>query len=256
MQKDKLNDLVMKISGPARGLLDKMGYGYRSPLDEYIRGCLGIRSETEEPLQKGWFAAWMTAAAAGLLFGILLAAAGMQVEAAYITALMAGTPGLLLYRQKKAVLGRRREISDAMPRVINLIIILVDAGLPMSGAIRYAAADRFGGDRVQKILAGTVQSLDSGISPTLAWKRFASECMTPEASALASLVLRESSTGVRGISESLRALSSAAEQTRRRETVKAGETAKTELLIPQTMIFGAILLLSGYPALQSIGGML
>lgn len=96
-------------------------------------------------------------------------------------------------------------------------------------------------------------TVDKGMPLVMAWTNFANKCSTQETAALATLIIREGTLGSKGLVDSLKAILNASVQTRRRQVIKMGELAKTRLLIPQTMIFGAILLLIGYPAFVALG---
>lgn len=245
---------VRMVAIPGRWILDKLGYRFDGICDKYVRTNLCIRTGQEDGRHREFVSAWMTMLLVGIVFFVILLVAGLRFEAAYMGMLPIVSPVFVLKASRAKALSARRQISMDMPQIIGLLTILLNTGLSLSSAI--GGIVRAQGDKriLNRYLAETLNAVDRGVPLATAWTGFANKCSTSEASALATLIIRENTLGAQGIVDSLRSISQSSEQTRRRQVLKAGEVARTRLLIPQTMIFACILLLIGYPAFVALGG--
>lgn len=253
MQDRWLDRAIGFLAIPGGFALSKMGYRYSGIIDKYVDRCIG-HQQNRQDIHRAIVGAWLTLAAVGVTIGTVLAVVGLEIEAAYVILLSTCLPILVLRHFKNRGETLRRQITEEMPQVLNLLIILLDTGIPLSVALRSVASEEYGGGELRKILHRAVEAVDSGVTAVLAWRRFANECMTSDGSVLGSLIVRETTIGTHRMGDSLRALCISAEQASRREIIRAGEVAKAKLLIPQTLIFAGIILLVGYPALAVLGG--
>lgn len=253
MQNRWIDRAIRFLARPGRFVLGRIGYRYGGIIDKYVDTCIGSH-QGQNDVHRAVVGAWLTLVVVGMAMGTTLVIFGLEIEAIYVILLSTCLPILVLRHFKNRWKALRKQITEEMPQVLNLLVILLDTGIPLSVALRSVASEEYGTGELRKILHRAVEAVDSGVPTTVAWRRFANECMTEDGSVLGSLIVRETTIGTHRMGDSMRALCISAEQASRREIIRAGEVAKAKLLIPQTLIFAGIILLVGYPALAVLGG--
>lgn len=253
MQNRWLEKAVGILARPGQFVLDRIGYRYAGSIDRYVDSCMGTQ-QSQDDVRREVVGAWLTLVVVGMTVGTALVLFGLEIEAIYVILLSTCLPIVVLRHFKNKREAIRKQITEEMPQVLNLLVILLDTGIPLSVALRSVASEEYGNGELRKILHRSVEAIDSGVPTTVVWRRFSNECMTADGAVLGSLIVRETTIGTHKVGDSLRALCISAEQASRRETIRAGEVAKAKLLIPQTLIFAGIVLLVGYPALAVLGG--
>lgn len=242
-----------KIEKIATKVTNCLGYKEGCLVDRHIRSYLCLRQGQQDNRAQLIVGTGILSILVGSFVSIGCFCFGLFVEGIYVGLLFFGAPFLILASYKRKALRIRNSIAMEMPKVLNLLIILLGAGLSLSSALRGVIDTQDNQGLLTKNLKETMVTVDKGMPLVMAWTNFANKCSTQETSALATLIIREGTLGSKGLVDSLKAILNASVQTRRRQVIKMGELAKTRLLIPQTMIFGAILLLIGYPAFVALG---
>ena len=251
---NRVDKFIARISGPGVRLLKMLGYKEYGVVDTYIRSYMCLRAGYEDPRPREFAGSWLMVSLIGGALGLVLVGFGMVAEAVYVVLFINVLPFVILRGYRAKVISVREQIARDMPQMLNTLVILLNTGLSLSSALKGVVKFQDESNILIKYLNDTLSSVDKGMPLTMAWNEFANRCSTVECSNLATLVIRENTLGVKGIADSLNTICISSEQARRRQILKAGEVAKTWLLLPQTMIFASVLLLIGYPAFVTLGG--
>ncbi len=193
------------------------------------------------------------------LTALYVAGAGGQPPAISVLAVIAGgTWGWLLPKAFVARRGRLRleRIDRAMPELVDLLVVGVESGMGLAGAMRAAAMRTRGplGDELKLMLRE--QSLGASMTDSLS--HMLERCDTPATRSFVRTIVQGERLGV-SIGQMMRSL---AEEMRKRRKAKAEELARkapVKILFPLVfLIFPAIFVVLLAPAAigvaQSMGG--
>ena len=144
---------------------------------------------------------------------------------------------------------RRAEIEVDLPELIDLLVLMVEAGLGFSGAIRIACGQLQGplGDELRL----TLQEQNMGLSMNEALSNMLNRCETPSMRSFVRSVLQGERLGV-SIGAILRNLAVEMRKRRRQAAEERAQKAPIKMLFPLVfLIFPAIFIVLLYPALHS-----
>jgi len=147
---------------------------------------------------------------------------------------------------------RRQAIQLEFPDFVNKLTLLVNAGLTVSKAWEKAAMDSQRETPLYKELCITVQAVRSGVSEHKAYVEFAKRCHVPAVTRFVTVVLQNIRKGNSELVPVLRLLSDECWEMRKNAAKKFGEEASTKLLLPMMLMFIAILLIVGMPAVLAL----
>jgi tight adherence protein C len=149
---------------------------------------------------------------------------------------------------------RLAEIEADLPELIDLLVLMVEAGLGFSGAIRIACDQLDGplGDELRL----TLQEQNMGLSMNEALTNMLDRCETPSMRSFVRSVLQGERLGV-SIGAIMRNLAIEMRKRRRQAAEERAQKAPIKMLFPLVfLIFPAIFIVLLYPALHSLSSSL
>ena len=246
--------------GGLRGFLDSAAAGLGLLLTEHLKIL------DEERLRKNLIAAGMYRTSPRTLIGYsLLCALGLPALWIWL-AIAAGAsatltiiatiflaiigwfgPGFLIQRRAE---NRLYRIDRAMPELIDLLVVTVEAGLSLSAALQLAGERLRGplGDELRIVL----QEQRMGLTPVQALENMESRCPTPAVESFARAMMQGQALGV-SVGQILRSLAIEMRKRRRANAEQKAQQAPIKMLFPLVfMIFPAMLIVILGPAVVSI----
>jgi tight adherence protein C len=179
----------------------------------------------------------LAGASAGVL--VLLAAAG--------AALGWAAPGFYLARRTRA---RREQIDYEMPELIDLLVVILEAGIAFTGALRMAS-ERLGGPLGDELRL-TVQEQALGLSTMDALQHWLARCETPAVGSFVRAMLQGERLGV-SVGQVLRNLAVEMRLRRRQAAEERAHKAGVKILFPLAfLIFPAMFVIMLAPAVYRI----
>jgi tight adherence protein C len=156
-------------------------------------------------------------------------------------------PGFLVQRSAESRLYR---IDRAMPELIDLLVVTVEAGLSLSAALQLAGERLRGplGDELRIVL----QEQRMGLTPVQALENMESRCPTPAVESFVRAMMQGQALGV-SVGAILRSLALEMRKRRRAHAEQQAQKAPIKMLFPLVfMIFPAMLVVILGPAVVSI----
>jgi tight adherence protein C len=191
------------------------------------------------------------------LAALLLSLAGGLATALAVlfvsVAALAGWFGPVVVVRDRAT-RRLAEIEADLPELIDLLVLMVEAGLGFSGAIRIACDQLDGplGDELRL----TLQEQNMGLSMNEALTNMLDRCETPSMRSFVRSVLQGERLGV-SIGAIMRNLAIEMRKRRRQAAEERAQKAPIKMLFPLVfLIFPAIFIVLLYPALHSLSSSL
>jgi tight adherence protein C len=182
---------------------------------------------------------WLAASGGGakVIFGVLLGAVGGWLA-----------PRILLQKR-----GNRRlaQIELALPDLIDLLVVTVEAGLGFSGSMQVAGRKLQGplGEEVRLAL----QEQRMGLSTNEALSSMLNRCDTPSMRSFVRSVIQGETLGV-SIGNIMRNLATEMRKRRRAAAEERAQKAPVKMLFPLVfLIFPPLFIVMLYPAIQAIG---
>lgn len=147
---------------------------------------------------------------------------------------------------------RRLEIQLDFPDFINKLTLLVNAGMTVSKAWEKIASDS-GCQTSLYLEAGlAIADIRSGIPEHKAYEEFAKRCRVPVITRFISVILQNIKKGNAELVPILRVFANECWELRKNTAKRLGEEASTKLLLPMMLMFAAILLIVGMPAVLAL----
>jgi tight adherence protein C len=156
-------------------------------------------------------------------------------------------PGFLVQNRAE---GRLHRIDRAMPELIDLLVVTVEAGLSLSAALQLAGERLKGalGDELRIVL----QEQRMGLTPVQALENMTTRCPTPAVESFSRAMMQGQQLGV-SVGAILRSLAVEMRKRRRAAAEQQAQKAPIKMLFPLVfMIFPAMLIVILGPAVVSI----
>lgn len=148
---------------------------------------------------------------------------------------------------------RRLAIQLDFPDFVNKLTLLINAGMTVSKAWERAAAS--GRQRpLYAELASSVRNIRSGMAEHKAYEEFAKRCHVPVITRFITVILQNIRKGNAELVPVLRVFAIECWEIRKNTAKKYGEEASVKMLLPMTLMFIAILLIVGMPAVLALKG--
>lgn len=147
---------------------------------------------------------------------------------------------------------RRQLIQLDFPDFVNKLTLLVNAGMTVSRAWEKTVSDTCRLTPLYIELGAAVQDIRSGIPEHKAFEEFAQRCHVPVITRFVSVVLQNMRKGNDELVPVLRLFANECWELRKSAAKKFGEEASTKLLLPMMLMFAAILLIVGMPAVLAL----
>ncbi len=147
---------------------------------------------------------------------------------------------------------RRQSIQLDFPDFVNKLTLLINAGMTVSKAWEKVSLDNTGSSPLYMELNSAVQDIRAGIPEHKAYEEFAKRCRIPLITRFVSVILQNIRKGNAELVPILRVYANECWELRKNTAKKFGEEASTKLLLPMMLMFAAILLIVGMPAVLAL----
>ncbi len=147
---------------------------------------------------------------------------------------------------------RRAALQLEFPDFVNKITLLINAGMTVSRAWEKAALDNGKQTPLYIELRRMQQEIKAGVSEHRAYEEFAKRCRVPVITRFISVILQNIRKGNSELVPIMRVFANECWEIRKNTAKKYGEEASTKLLLPMIMMFVAILIIVGMPAVLAL----
>ena len=147
---------------------------------------------------------------------------------------------------------RRNLIRTDFPDFANKLVLLINAGMTVSRAWERISRDGRKDTPLQREIYMTIQDIRAGKPEHSAYEDFAKRCRTPEITRFISVILQNIRKGNSELVPVLRVLTNDCWEMRKNIAKRYGEEASTKMLLPLMLMFLAILLIVGTPAVLAL----
>ncbi len=185
---------------------------------------------------------------------ILVAGSFSPTFAVYIALTFSVFAALQDLRLNKEIKRRRLEIQLNFADFVNMLALLLNAGLTLSKAWDKIARDSNAKGYFYGEVYKTIAEVHSGRSEADAYSDFAKRLKSPEISRFISTITQSIKRGGNELVISLRLQSSECWEMRKNAVKRLGEEASTKMLIPMMIMFFSIIMIVILPALLSMSG--
>lgn len=155
----------------------------------------------------------------------------------------------------KRVKKRQESIQRELPELLNKIILLACAGMPLPRAWEKIARETGKDTPLYRELKYSLQEIQAGKGLLEAYEGFARRCRAAEVSQFVTLVIQNMKKGDAEMIAVLRVLSAECWEKRKQTARRLGEEASTKLLFPMMLMLAAIMLIVLTPALLAMKGL-
>ena len=254
-----VTDLGQRAVGPLSAALDRLAERLGSAVLPRLGGedadevrtllsSAGIYS-----MSPGRFLGYRAIAAVGLAaLGLWLAASGAPVAVAVLGVPMMAVSGwvLPLTLLRRRAQRRGEQIDGELPELIDSLVVTVEAGIGLGGALRLSSAELQGplGEEISLML----QEQSMGLSSNAAMQSMLRRADTPSMRSFVRAVTQGESLGV-SLGEIMRGLAIEMRSRRRARAEARAQKAPVKMLFPLVFcIFPAILITLLYPAVKTV----
>ncbi len=176
-------------------------------------------------------------------------------DAGYVVFCILLPAGIAYFSDKdlfEKVKKRRMAIQLDFPDFVNKLTLLINAGMTVTKAWERTAADSSRQTPLYGELNLTLQDIRSGVPEHKAYEEFAKRCRVPVITRFISVILQNIKKGNAELVPILRVFSNECWELRKNIARKYGEEASTRMLLPMMLMFAAILLIVGLPAVLAL----
>lgn len=241
-------------------LLALIGYKYSSTYDNKAFSKLAELYDFRQGrffLQIHW-AKKMGNLLLGLLIGSFLLLAYGETDMALLIFVVFISIVLFLlpdFELNKALEKRHLQLRLDFPDFINKLILLINAGMTINRAWeRVASASHKETPLYEEVTRASLE-VKGGKSEGEVYEEFARRCRIPEISRFITVILQNLRKGNAEMVAVLRVQASECWEMRKHTAKRLGEEASTKLLLPLMLMFLAILIIVGTPALLALSNM-
>lgn len=237
-------------------IMEAAGYSYTT---SYDRKLLSAIIELSEPKQaqdrlKLHWGNKVVYLLLGLLF-VLFVGAFSEPDAGFAVFAAAIIGGVLYISDKELfdrIKARRASIRMDFPDFAGKLVLLINAGLTVTRAWDRIAGDTSRDSPLYRELRLAMQEIKAGKPEHSAYEEFAKRCRTPEITRFISVILQNLRKGNSELVPVLRVFAMECWEMRKNTARRIGEEASTKMLLPLMLMFLAILLIVGTPAVLAL----
>jgi tight adherence protein C len=237
-------------------ILDAVRYGYTTAYDRRLLAAIAEISGGRRALlllRLHWSKKIITLLAASLFAALIGALSKPDAGYALFCALLLGGAVWLPDRELfEKVKKRRLAIQLEFPDFINKLTLLVNAGLPVVRAWERIAADARKETPLYLELKLTLQDIKAGKPEHRAYEEFAKRCRIHEVTRFITVILQNIRKGNSELVPILRVFANDCWEMRKNTAKRYGEEASTRMLLPMMLMFVAVLLIVGTPAVLAL----
>ncbi len=147
---------------------------------------------------------------------------------------------------------RRNAIQLDFPDFVNKLTLLINAGMTVTRAWEKTSTDSSRQTPLYCEINSAIQNIRSGMPEHKAYEEFAKRCHVPVVTRFISVVLQNIRKGNAELVPILRVFANECWEMRKNTARRYGEEASTKMLLPMMLMFVAILLIVGMPAVLAL----
>lgn len=266
LSRSRYSDYIKPVNGKAYrfklfipvGLfvLDCFKYKYTT---SYDRRLLAAIAESNGPKQVQFYLKMHWANKIVLMLSALLFEAFIGVvsepDIGYIVFCISLMAGAFYFTDRELydrVRKRRAAIRTGFPDFANKLVLLINAGMTVTRAWERISSDSRKDTPLQREVCLTMQDIRAGKPEHNAYEEFAKRCRTPEITRFMSVILQNLRKGNAELVPVLRVFTNDCWEMRKNIAKRYGEEASTKMLLPLMLMFLAILLIVGTPAVLAL----
>jgi tight adherence protein C len=177
------------------------------------------------------------------------------LDAGYIVFGISLPIGIAIYTDRdlfERVKKRKLAIQLEFPDFVNKLTLLINAGMTVSKAWEKIAWDGGRHTPLYLELRAAIQDIRAGTPEHRSYEEFAKRCRVPVITRFVSVILQNIRKGNAELVPILRVYANECWELRKSTAKRLGEEASTKLLLPMMLMFIAILLIVGMPAVLSL----
>ena len=189
-----------------------------------------------------------------LLFAFLIGTAATP-DASYVLFCVLLPVGIAYFSDRdlfEKVKKRRLAIQLDFPDFVNKLTLLINAGMTVPKAWEKTAVDSSRQTPLYRELGTAMQDIRSGMPEHKAYEEFAKRCHVPIITRFISVILQNIRKGNAELVPILRVFANECWELRKTTAKRYGEEASTKMLLPMLLMFAAILLIVGMPAVLAL----
>lgn len=192
----------------------------------------------------------------GLLFTVFIGmCTGPDISVAVFGSIILSAAFFLTDKElDEKIKKRRTSIQLDFPDFINKLTLLVNAGMTISRAWEKIVLDNKKEAPLHKELKTVLVDIQAGKSELQAYEDFAKRCRISQVTKFVSIVIQNIRKGNSELVPILRLQASECWEMRKNTAKKLGEEASTKMLLPMLIMFVAILIIVGIPAILAMKG--
>lgn len=192
-----------------------------------------------------------------LLLGLSWAAVGnidfiLIFFSAFVLAALFMAPD---YELKKKIKSRNAVIQLEFPSFLYKLVLLLNAGLTLTGAWERAVMGKRKDTPLYQELHFVLMDIKGGKSEVQAYEDLAKKCRTPETIKFVTIIIQNSKKGSYELASILRSQAEECWENRKHTAKRLGEEASTKMLLPMMLMFIAILMIVAAPAILAMKNM-
>lgn len=186
---------------------------------------------------------------------VLFIGAFSEPDAGYVLFSIALPAGIAIFSDRdifEKVKKRRIAIQLDFPDFVNKLTLLINAGMTISKAWEKVDAESSKNTPLYLEIGTAIRDIRSGTPEHKAYEEFAKRCRVPVVTRFISVILQNIRKGNAELVPILRVYANECWELRKATAKKLGEEASTKLLLPMMLMFAAILLIVGMPAVLAL----
>lgn len=237
-------------------LLEAFRYGFSTSYDRRLLAAITELNGSRQAfaLLKLHWSKKLVLMLAAMLFAALVGAlsrpdSGYAVFCILLVAAAIWLPDRDLFERVKK---RRLAIQLEFPDFVNKLTLLVNAGLPVVRAWERIAAASSKQTPLYQELKLALQDIKSGKPEHRAYEEFAKRCRSHEITRFITVILQNVRKGNSELVPILRVFANECWELRKNTAKRYGEEASTKMLLPMMLMFVAVLLIVGTPAVLAL----
>ena len=237
-------------------ILDVFKYKYSNAYDRKILMTISELYGNKNALfyLKIHWATKITLALGAFLFGILIGIISKFDTGSLIFCILL-LFGIVYFTDKELynkVMKRRREIQIDFPDFVNKLTLLINAGMTVTKAWEKVTVECNKRTPLYIELNNVIQDIKSGKPEQKAYEEFAKRCRTHEITRFVSSILQNIRKGNNELVPILRVFANDCWEMRKNIAKRYAEEVSAKLLLPMMLMFLAILIIVGTPAVLAL----
>lgn len=237
-------------------LLDTFKYSFNTTYDRKLLGAIAELNGHKQAvlLLRVHWGGKISLILLSLLFAFFIGTVSMP-DAGYVLFCVLLPAGIAYFSDKdlfEKVKKRRLVIQLDFPDFVNKLTLLINAGMTVSNAWEKTAADSSRQTPLYRELNLALQDIRSGMPEHKAYEEFAKRCRVPVITRFISVILQNIRKGNAELVPILRVFANECWELRKNTAKRYGEEASTKMLLPMMLMFVAILLIVGMPAVLAL----